>query len=162
MFGFLKKKEEEESQTFSDLIRGLQYSVNTAQQALEKHHLYLLSRFTDEDGNIQTKRVTLPNGDVVDIPIMSFMNMGALAIDELELEFDTKVDHAATKEYSSSGYTRSYFDIDVTSSTRNTKGNMHVKIKFKNKDIPESVARLTDELNKFMSPKQITKNIKEE
>lgn len=141
-------------QTFSDLIRGLQYSVNTAQQVLENHHLYLLSRFTDKDGNITTKKITLPNGNTIDIPILSFMNMGALMIDELELDFNTKIDQSTMKHYDHEEYTRSSFDVDVAVSSRESNGLMHVKMKFKNRELPEAVSRLNDELNKFMNPKE--------
>lgn len=167
--GFSKKKEKEkgaqeplpEKQTFSDLMRGLQYSVNAAQQVLERHHLYLLGKYIDKLGRPKTQRIRLNDSKVVDIPLLAYMNQGALGIDELELEFSAKVDastvkqmreNAAGKQETPFDIERSCFEMNFTPSER--EGDvMHVKIKFKNRDVPEGVARLTDELNKEIYPK---------
>ena len=99
--GFSKKKEKEkgaqeplpETQTVSDLMRGLQYSVNAAQQVLERHHLYLLGKYIDNLGRPKTQRIRLNDSKVVDIPRLAYMNQCALGIDELELAFSAKVEN---------------------------------------------------------------------
>jgi len=44
-------KDKSEKQTFSGLIRGLQYSVNAAMDMLEARNLELLSRYFTEEGH---------------------------------------------------------------------------------------------------------------
>lgn len=172
MFGFNKKAKEDnkssrkppaQKQTFSDLMRGLQYSVNAAQQVLERHHLYLLGKYIDKLGRPKIQRIRLNDSKIVDIPLLAYMNQGALGIDEIELEFSAKINASAVKQMSEKGagnsendfeIDRSCFEMNFTPSER--EGDvMHVKIKFKNRDVPEGVARLTDELNKEIYPKDV-------
>ena len=75
-------------------------------------------------------------------------------IDELELDFNTKIDQSTMKCYAPENYTRSSFDVDVAISSRESNGLMHVKMKFKNRELPEAVSRLNDELNKMMTPRE--------
>lgn len=171
MFGFGKKTSQNQTpspdgetqrQTFSDLMRGLQYSVNAAQQVLERHHLYLLQKYI-KDGVPMTQRVRLNESKVVDIPLLAYMNQGALGIDEIELDFSAKIDASAVKKMREApagnqetafSIDRSCFEMNFVPSER--EGDvMHVKIKFKNRDVPEGVARLTDELNKEIYPKHV-------
>lgn len=170
MFGFNKKKDKtsaplethSERQTFSDLMRGLQYSVNAAQQVLERHHLYLLQKYI-KDGVPMTQRVRLNDQKIVDIPLLAYMNQGALGIDEIELDFAAKIDASTVKRMNEPPAAsqekeffveRSCFEMNFTPSER--EGDvMRVKIKFKNRELPEGVARLIDELNKEIYPKSV-------
>ena len=171
MFGFSKNKNDkkaadapasESRQTFSDLMRGLQYSVNAAQQVLERHHLYLLGKYI-RNGVPMTQRIRLNDRKVVDIPLLAYMNQGALGIDEIELEFRAKIDASSVKKMREKGagtqerdfnIDRSCFEMNFTPSEREGDA-MRVRIRFKNRDVPEGVARLTDELNKEIYPKDV-------
>lgn len=152
----------EQRQTFSDLMRGLQYSVNAAQQVLERHHLYLLGKYTDGNGAPKIQRLRLNEKKFVDVPLLACMNQGALGIDELEIEFSAKIDASLVKPMAEKGagtaekdfsIDRSCFEMNFSPSSR--EGDvMHVRIRFKNRDVPEGVARITDELNKEIYPRE--------
>lgn len=145
-------------------MRGLQYSVNAAQQVLERHHLYLLGKYIDENGAPKTQRIRLNEKKVVDVPLLAYMNQGALGIDELEIEFSAKIDASLVKPMEEKGagtaekdfsIDRSCFEVNFSPSSRDGDV-MRVRIKFKNRDVPEGVARVTDELNKEIYPREIS------
>lgn len=141
-------------QTFSDIMRGMQYSVNAAQQILERHHLYLLGKYFDEAGNPRMRNFVLSPDRILSVPEITLIPQHSLSIDEMEVDFDAYVDGTGLKEQSAEGTNnstyemdRACFQVDVTSSSGNHR-MMHVKIKFKSSEQPEGVSRVIDEYNK--------------
>lgn len=92
-------KSNESSQTISDIIRGMQYAVNTAQETLQKHQFELLEQYFDADGKPYTRFIVLPDGRQVDIPVITLIPANMLAIDELEMDFAVRVASSFVKKY---------------------------------------------------------------
>lgn len=78
-------------------MRGMQYSVNTAQQMLERHHLYLLNKYFDGNGFPQTKDFRITPTRKLNIQVVSLINQNSLNINEMEIEFETKINSAEPK-----------------------------------------------------------------
>lgn len=92
------------------------------------------------------------------VPEISLVGQHALAIDEMEIEFNARITALETKADIEGGegekqhwIDRACFDVDL--STTSTSDNLlHVKIKFKAVDQPEGVSRVIDEYDKMVSP----------
>ena len=54
---FWNNKDNQSSQTLSDLIRGLQHSVNAPMEMIETRNIELLARYFTEDGVPLKKRI---------------------------------------------------------------------------------------------------------
>ena len=64
-------KDNNGSQTLSDLIRGLQHSVNAAMEMIETRNIELLGRYFTEDGVPLKKRIWVDDKTAVDVPLIS-------------------------------------------------------------------------------------------
>ncbi len=86
------------SQTISDVIRGMQYAVNTAQETLQDYQCSLLERyFNNETGEPIMKYVRLADGRQVEVPLVTLIPANMLTIDELEMDFSVHVASADIK-----------------------------------------------------------------
>ncbi len=153
-------KSKNNKQTLSDIMRGMQHSVNTAQEILEKHHIQLLNKYFKADGVPETKTIQLGNGKILNIPLISIIKQNSLVIDEMEVEFKAKVDevelkHLKAVDSNNDGIIdrpeRTSFAMDFTASERNDN-NVLIKIKFKTKEQPEGISRIVDEFDKQIHP----------
>lgn len=158
---FWTKKNQQQTRTFSDVIRGLQYSVNTAQQILERHHLYLFKKYFDEQGKPLMRQFQLSENRMLNVPEITLIGQHALAINEMEIEFnaritalETKVDQAEGQDQSNNWIDRACFDVDFSTASK-SDNLLHVKIKFKAVDQPEGVSRVVDEYDKMVAPIEI-------
>ena len=80
------------SQTISDVIRGMQYAVNTAQETLQDYQCGLLERYFDkETGEPIMRYVRLADGRQVEVPLVTLIPASMLTIDELEMDFSVHV-----------------------------------------------------------------------
>ena len=85
-------------QTISDIIRGMQHAVNTAEDMLTAHQIEKLTEAFNEDGTPKMRFITLPDGRKVYIPLVSLTPSSSLSINELECiptaEMDRKSDNS--------------------------------------------------------------------
>lgn len=137
-------------QTISDIIRGMQYAVNTAQDMLQQHQLELLEKyFNPETGEPYMRYVRLPDGRVVYVPVITLMPSAALAIDELEMDFSVRVAAAEVKHYTNgkekSGRSSMQVYFSGTEDAENP-GMVRIKMRFKREAEPESAARIREML----------------
>ncbi|MDR0907132.1 MAG: DUF2589 domain-containing protein [Rikenellaceae bacterium] len=154
------------SQSFSDLIRGLQHSVNTAMEMIEGRNIELLGRYFDEDGNATTRRLRIDDNVVVDIPIISIVNPCAINIKEVEMAFEVQINSSGVKRRAAqagfivgdepqsfnSGIDRS--SLQVSFGGKKNLSTMNVKIKFEAAPIPEGLSRIIDEYDKTITSKE--------
>ena len=139
-------------QTISDIIRGMQYAVNTAEDMLTEHQLRKLEEGFHKDGTPKMRFFTLPDGRRVEIPEICLTPSSALSISEVELEFRVKVE-ATTK--SSGRDERSSMSVSFIGTERKwlfgrkkeKPGTIRIRMKFKEKDEPEAVARAREMLD---------------
>lgn len=158
------KKQNNSSQTFADLVRGLQHSVNAAMEMLEARNIELLGRYFDQKGNALTRRLRIGEDTAVDIPIISIVNPSAMNIKEVEMEFDIQINSAELKCKAAQdgflvGNTGHTFNSGVERSSlavsfggKKDMSTMHVKIKFQANPIPEGLARIIEEYDKTIMP----------
>ena len=159
------KKQEAQSQTFSDLIRGLQYSVNAAMEMLEARNLELLSRYFTEDGHPRFRRLMLDDNTTVDVPVISIVNPSNMSLKEIEMEFNVKVNSVELQEkLPQRGFIaneanedlnisleRSNLQISFTE-TADQKNTLKVKVKFESAQIADGMSRIIKQYDKTISP----------
>ena len=84
-------KDDKSSQTLSDLIRGLQHSVNAAMEMIETRNIELLGRYFTEEGVPLKKRIWVDDKTAVDVPLISIVNPSTVNIKEVEMDFHVNV-----------------------------------------------------------------------
>lgn len=142
-------------QTISDIIRGMQHAVNTAEDMLTAHQLEKLTEAFNEDGTPKMRFITLPDGRKVYIPLVSLTPSSNLTISELEMEFSVKVDNTITKNDGKNE--RSAFSVSFLGTGRKGKrifgkdeGVIRIRMKFHEKEEPEAVARAREILDSIV------------
>ncbi len=96
---FRKNKEPQKMGVdLSQVIRGMQHAVNEAQRTLEVHHLKSLLRFFYADGDPKSVDLHLGGTKHIDIPLVTLANHSSLKIDELEMEFQARIEEVAVKD----------------------------------------------------------------
>lgn len=164
-------KDNQSSQTLSDLIRGLQHSVNAAMEMIETRNIELLGRYFTEDGIPVKKRIWVDDKTAIDVPLISIVNPSTVNIKEVEMDFHVNVldvdlkTKAAQKGFNSGDQKVDFNNnlkrskLDISFDGKNDNSSMHVKIKFETTPIPEGVSRIVDEYDKTIAtfePKNIS------
>ncbi len=156
-------KEEKCSQALSDLIRGLQHSVNAAMEMIETRNVELLGRYFTEDGVPLKRRIMVDEKTAVDVPLISIVNPSTVNIKEVEMEFNVNVvDVDLRQKEAQGGFLTGEKDVDfdnrlrrskleVSFDGKNNQSKMHVKIKFESTPIPEGLSRVVDEYDKTIA-----------
>ena len=91
------QSQEQQSQTLSDVIRGMQYCVNTAAEITEQHYLSQLSEYFDEDGNPVMFTYRSSTGQIVEIPVFTLMNHAELLLDEINIKMALPIKYSEIK-----------------------------------------------------------------
>ncbi|HPW65762.1 MAG TPA: DUF2589 domain-containing protein [Salinivirgaceae bacterium] len=144
-----KTSDKKNKQTLSDIMRGMQYSVNTAQEILEKHHVKILNKYFNEEGVPITKRIKINDDKIIEVPLISIINLSSLNIDELVIRFKAKINSIELKNLKDDNedIDRSCFEMDFAPGEEDDN-DVSVKIKFKIKEQPEGISRIVDEFDK--------------
>ena len=111
------KTQKNTGQTLTDIARGIQYTVNAAQNLVEKFYIGLLDRYFDDDRN----------------PITMSLNVSEDASVDITKSGD-EVDRAS-------------FDISFSGANKNGIRNpnfIEMRMKFKNTDAPEGIQRIIE------------------
>lgn len=151
-------KRHKEPQTFSDLVRGLQYAVNTAQQMLSAHQQMLFNRYFDEQGQPFCREVNVGERSL-SVPYLSLVNHRSLGIDEIELSFKARIDatllkdnnHHAGADNPGTQVDRSCFEMSFSAPEGGTHSHaniMDVRVRFKQLEPSEGLRRVLDEYDK--------------
>lgn len=163
MGGFWSKKTND-SQTFADLIRGLQHSVNAAMEMIETRNVELLGRYFTPDGTPLVKRLSIDDHTAVDIPVISIVNPGTVNIKEVEMDFSVQINSSELrcKEPQAgflAGGDSAHFDnrlkrssLEISFDGKKDLSRMQVHIKFELQPIPEGLSRIIDEYDKTIMP----------
>ncbi len=145
--GFGKKKR----YSFLDIIRGIQYAVNAAQDMLQAQQLQSLQKFWDEDnGKPVSKTIKVKDGEL-SVPLVALLPHNHLGMDDVEIKFCAKIeDMENTAAVDAIGNDISAADLklaldDIKPGKDDT---MQITIRFKAKDSTEGLSRLIDEYNK--------------
>ncbi len=153
----------EGKQTLSDLTRGIQHAVNTAEEILEQHYIRMLGRYFNEDNSPRMARIKVPPDSVIEAPLVALVSPTALKLDELTVDMTLRIDEIEVKRLPSRAgrvVERSSFKISIGSGAREDgssreKNQIDIKMIFKSGDIPEGVSRIMDEFTKSILPKKV-------
>lgn len=160
-----KEKNSDNDQTISDIIRGMQHAVNTAQEILQDNQFRLMEKYFHKDGSPIMRFVTLPDGRRVDIPVITLVPSNLLAIKELEMDFSVKIAATLVKgfnekigddsnidaEVKTEHIKRSSFSAFFRGSRNKDKEEkdpdlINIRMKFESIDEPEASARIREML----------------
>lgn len=157
--------EKDATLTLSELVRGLQHSVNTAMEMIETRNVELLGRYFTPDGTPLSRRLNVNSYTAVDVPIISIVNPSTINVKEVEMDFSVQIVSSELRKKEAqdgfrtgdeevqfnNGLKRSNLGISFDGNKDNAS-RMQVKIKFESKPIPEGLARIIDEYNKTIMP----------
>ena len=156
------KKEEEEqdrvqTNSFTDILNGLQYAVNCAQDTLQNHQIQnltkLLSVANDESGANTFQYQTMKIGDkVVQVPLIALVSHHYLAMDNVQISFKAKVGSVESQVPQDrlllSSPNRATLQMQMSNIKQDANDLMEVSVNFKVQDTPESISRIVDDFVK--------------
>ena len=150
--GIFSKKEK---YAFSDILKGLQHAINSAQDMLQAQQIQGLMRFwSANDGNPLTQKVKVGEREL-DVPLMTLVPHSHLEMDDVEIKFKAKIGDIASHSFADKlqngqELTRADLQMEMDGIKATDNDVMEITIRFKSKETPEGVARLTDEYNKLI------------
>ncbi|MBR2016356.1 MAG: DUF2589 domain-containing protein [Prevotella sp.] len=137
----------------SDILKGVQYAINSAQEMLHAQQVQNLMKFwKSNDGAPVTQKVLIGEREL-DVPLLTLVPHSHMEMEDVEIKFKAKVGDVvsqSTVNGLSGNDTLSHTDLKMEmEGVRATDSDvMEITIRFKGKETPEGVARLTDEYNK--------------
>lgn len=148
--GFNRRKS---SYNFSELLKGLQEAVNSAQELLEVQQLNSFHKYFDAEGNVLVKKLNPGTGKELSVPILSIIPQNTLLMEQVEIEFDARLQAVKPKAVTGCQFHTVVENAEVELGTAAKKDSdlVHVKVKFKSTQIPEGMSKVIDECNKIIS-----------
>lgn len=148
---FRKKKEH----SLSDILKGLQHAVDDMQEMLQARQMQNLQKFWHEaDGTPVCRKIRI--GDkAIDVPLATLVSHDLLEMDNIEVRFKARISSVDTRQATGSkdstdrpGYAELHMEMD----SMKVSGSdlLDITVRFKPKDVPEGIARLTDIYNKHI------------
>ncbi len=155
--------------TLSDIVRGIQHAVNTAQEVIEQQYFQHLNKFID-----QKKTIKLSDDHFLEVPLITLVSMDHLVLDEMSVDMTLIMNHASKKELRNRDYnqkksdenqnvygnsSRSSFSISLAKNR--SGGNVRaaneigIRMKFKAGEPPEAVNKIVEEFTRSIFPKKI-------
>ena len=161
-------KKAEAAQTFSDIMRGMQHSVNAANDILDQYYVEKLHKYFKKDGTPITRKLRITDNYEMNVPLISLINPSHLCIDELEIEFKAQINASEVKEMkddtgtdksngTAANINRSSFNMDFRPSTVG-ENDTTIRIKFKPGVQPEGYSRIMDEFHKHIAAVNLKKD----
>ena len=124
-----KKADCENGITLSDVIRGLQFCVNSSAEMMEQHYLATMDKYIDPDTQAPlTKRFVIRDGYAI-TPLSG--DGAAFSID------------------------RGSFLVELGSAVPDENAIMDINLKFKSTPPPEALARIVEKLDNEVTPFEI-------
>lgn len=94
---FQKSKSNSQT-TLSDIIRGIQFCVNSSIEILERHFVTQVDKYIDEDNKALTKTIKINDKYALDVPLFCMSNHSALVLDEMEVRMKVNLKDFKIKE----------------------------------------------------------------
>lgn len=153
----MNDKNNEENITLSDVIRGMQYCVNTSAEIAEQHYVNSFKKFYDDNGKLITQKIKINEHAQIELPLICLCNHGSLNLDEMTVKMhinikDVKVGITETPfDYHNKKYkfTRGKLSIGLgnTYDDNSESSLAEIEMKYKRTEPPEAVSRLIDKIN---------------
>lgn len=168
-----KRKSDKNGITLSDVIRGLQFCVNSSAEMMEQHYITAIDKYIDEKTRAPlTKQVQIKNGYAIDVPLICLSDHHSLYLDELEVKLNVNLRNMELKEANlplnggSKPFSvdRSSFSVELGSVVQDKDGSstMDVTLKFKSTQPPEALARVIEKLNDTITPYGVSQDSNDE
>lgn len=154
------------AQTLADIARGMQHAVNSTQELVEDHYRRVFERYFEDDGDPIVKRFKLPNGYVMDVPLISLVPPSSLNLKEMKVQMSVHVDKTEAKSaihtHVKSGATRTSFNVSFAPGKGTGSGGplakdssrIDIEMTFVAGDSPEGVARVIEQYANTLLPKK--------
>lgn len=137
--------------SLSEIIKGIQEAVNSAQDMLHAQQIRNLSCFlSDTNGEPATRKVKI-EGREIEVPLISLLPHSHLAMEDVEVKFNAKVADVAEAVLTGlRGADLSHTDLHMAlDGVKAEAGDtMQFTLRFRQQPVTEGVARLIDEFNK--------------
>lgn len=139
----------------SDILKGLHQAVNSAQEMLQAQQVQNLARFWQtNDGSPVSQKVKIGDREM-EVPLMALVSHSHLEMDDVEIKFKARIGEVASHSSanrldSNNALTHSDLQMELEGIKATDNDVMEITIRFKAKETPEGVARLTDEYNKMI------------
>ena len=144
------------SGALDDIFQSIYSSVVEAQNTIESHYLgEIVDDYFEKDGTPKVIIVKLPGQDGklkdVHIPAISLVPHQGILIDEVEVEMKVKLS-GSEEEKDSKGQKQGKLKKIITDFSNREGGKelATIRVKFKGKEPPEGLARIKDNLIKFI------------
>lgn len=137
----------------SDILKGLHNAVNSAQEMLQAQQVQNLTKFWQSDDGTPISQKLKVGDRELNVPLMSLVSHSHLEMDDVEIKFKARIGDVASHSFankleSNNAMTHSDLQMEMEGIKATDDDVMEITIRFKQKDTPEGVARLTDEYNK--------------
>lgn len=138
---------------FSDILRGLQQAINSAQDILQAQQVRNVQGFFGSDGKPVSQTIRVGEKQV-EVPLMTVVPHNNLVMDDVEIKFKTKVGAVSAdtspglRSASGGELTSANLQMQMEGVSANDSDVMEVTIRFKAKETPEGMSRILDEYNK--------------
>lgn len=150
--GLFKKKR---NYAFSDILKGLQYAVNSVQDMLLARQVQNMEKFWhDNDGSPVCKKIKIGDKEI-DVPLISLVSQNHLEMEDVEIRFRMRIGDAdihsftdSAKDNNGLSYAELQFMADSIKVTDND--TMDITVRFKVKSSPDGIAHLTDCYNRHI------------
>ena len=139
-----------------EVLQGIYSSVVEAQNTIESHYLgEIVEDYFEKDGTPKIIVVKLPGAEgklkEVRVPAISLVPHQGILIDEVEVEMKVKLS-GSDEEKDSKGQKQGKLRKIITDFSNREGGKelATIRVKFKGSDPPEGLARIKDNLIKFI------------
>lgn len=161
-----KRRSEKSGITLSDVIRGLQFCVNSSAEMMEQHYLSSMDKYIDGKTHAPlTRTFQIKDGYAIDVPLICLSDHPSLYLDEMEVKLNVNLRDMELKEtelpFNGGGkpfsVDRGSFSVELGSVAQDNEGNptMDVTMKFKSTQPPEALSRIIEKLNDTITPYEI-------
>lgn len=162
-----KNREPGNEFTLSDMIRGIQYCVNSGVEIVEQHYIKTLEKFFYSDGTPVTKTININENSQIDVPLICLSNHGSLDFEEMRIKTKMSIDGIKEKEIENElemtadenyEITRGSFSMSLggVHKDNNETSTAEIEMVFKRTDPPEALSRVIDYINNMVKIKERT------
>ena len=144
------------SGALDDIFQSIYSSVVEAQNTIESHYLgEIVEDYFEKDGSPKMIRVKMPGKEgklqEIHVPAISLVPHQGILIDEVEVEMKVKLS-GSEEEKDSKGQKQGKLKKIITDFSNRDGGKAlaTIRVKFKGSDPPEGLARIKDNLIKFI------------
>ena len=145
-----------QTNSFSDIMNGLQYAVNCAQDTLQNHQIQNLTRLLKEQmqiTQIRSNQKIMVGDKTIDIPLIALISHHYLAMDNVQIKFKAKVGSVESQIPENnlllSSPHRANLQMQMSNIKPDTDDIMEVCVNFKVQETPESISRIIDDFVKI-------------